>query len=143
MVMSAITVRANMRMMFDHTSANKMQTDYMGRLSSLEKGAMESTKKSNKRLADDHKRLVTKLEAQNAAADEKLKSQSKKITKQVQANARAAMKALDPGTYKKGGTKAQYNEFRRQKAEYKATIDSMRMANEKYAASAKKLGCSF
>ena len=138
--MSAITVRANMRMMFDHSSANKMQTDYMGRLSKLEKGAMESTKKSNRQLAQDHSRYIKQLEAQNAAADAKLKEQSKKITKQVSANAAAAMTALDPGKYKKGGTKAQYNEFRRQKSEYKATIDSMRMANEKYAASAKKLG---
>ena len=140
--MSAITVRANMRMMFDQGSANKMQTDYMGRLSKLEKSAMQSTKKSNKRLADDHKALVQKLEGQNAAADAKLKEQSKKIAKQVSSNAKAAMSALDPGKYKKGGTKKQYAEYRRQRAEYTATINSMKAANEQYAASAKKLGIS-
>ena len=51
--MSAITVRANMRMMFDDASANKAQTSYMNRLSRMEKAATASTSKANAKLVSE------------------------------------------------------------------------------------------
>ena len=138
--MSAITVRANMRMMFDDSSANKAQTAYMNRLSRMQKASTESTNKANNQLIKDHEKLVSRLDKSNAAADEKLKKRSKQITQQVKANAKAAMDALDPGKYKKGGGKAAYAEYRKQAAAYKQTLKAMEGANKKYAASAKALG---
>ena len=136
--MSAITVRANMKMMFDGGSANKMQTDYMGRLSKLEKAAMQSTKKSNKKLVEDHKNLVSKLEKENTAADDKLSRRSKRIVQQVKANAKAAQAAMKPDGRKfAGGLKSA--EYKKAAATYKQTLASMKMANEKYTASARKL----
>ena len=140
--MSAITVRANMRMMFDDASANKAQTAYMSRLSRMEKAATGSTAKANAKLVSDHEKLVKQLEASNAAADSKLKNRSKAIAQQVKANAKAAQAAMDPGKYKKGQGKAAYAEYRKQAAAYRQSIDSMKAANEKYALSAKKLGIS-
>ena len=55
--MSAITVRANMRMMFDDRSANAAQTSYMSRLSRIEKAATASTAKSNAELIAKQKNL--------------------------------------------------------------------------------------
>ena len=138
--MSAITVRANMRMMFDDSSANKAQTAYMSRLSRMEKAATASTSKANAKLVSDHEKLVKQLEASNAAADAKLKSRSKAITNQVKSQAKAAMQALDPGKYRKGSGAAAYAEYRKQAAAYKQTINGMKTANEQYAASAKRLG---
>ena len=140
--MSAITVRANMRMMFDDASANKAQTSYMNRLSRMEKAATASTSKANAKLVSDHEKLVKQLEASNAAADEKLKQRSKRIAEQVKSNAKAAMAAMDPGTYKKGQGAAAYAAYRKQAAAYRQTIASMKSANEQYAASAKRLGIS-
>ena len=140
MVMSAIAVRANMRMVFDDASANKAQTSFMSRMSRIQKASTQSTNKANQELVKDHERLVARLEKSNAAADEKLKRRSKQITQQVKANAKAAMAAMDPGKYKKGGTKAAYAEYRRQAAAYKQTLKAMEGANKKYAASAKALG---
>ena len=134
--MSALTVRANMRMMFDDASANKAQTSYMNRLSRMEKAATASTSKANAKLVSDHEKLVKQLEASNSAADEKLKQRSKRIAQQVKANAKAAMAAMDPGTYKKGQGAAAYAAYRKQAAAYRQTIASMKSANEQYAASA-------
>ena len=139
--MSAITVRANMRMMFDDRSANAAQTSYMSRLSRIEKAATASTAKSNAELIQKQRTLVANLERQNAAADERLGRRSKRIAQQIKANAESAAAALKPDgrSYRKFGGLSSA-EYKQALARYEATINGMRMANEKYAASAKKLG---
>ena len=94
--MSAITVRSNVKMMFDQGSANKMQADYMGRLTKMEKAAKSKTIAVNKSLISQHKGLVKRLTAENKTADETLDKQTSKIAKQVRARAASAMNALKP-----------------------------------------------
>ena len=139
MVMSAITVRANMRMMFDDSSANKMQTSYMSRLSRMERAATESTKKTNKKLISEHDATIKRLEASDNKAKEKLKNRSKDIVNQVKANAAAAQKAMKPdGRAFKGGLASKA--YKKQMKEYKATLAAMDAANKKYVRSAAALG---
>ena len=139
--MSAIAVRANMRMVFDDASANKAQTSFMSRMSRIQKASTQSTNKANQDLVKDHERLVARLEKSNAAADEKLKRRSKQITQQVKANAKTAMAAMKPDgrAFKKYGGVASA-EYKKQATAYKQTLKAMEGANKKYAASAKALG---
>jgi len=137
MVMSAITVRANMRMLFDEGSANKMQSKYMARLSSLEKAASSKTNKINKNLIAQHKQLTLSLQAENKAADKALENSKKQITEKVKNQAKQAMQALKPPKSLMKTDKARYEKEYRL---YKQTLDKMKMANEKFAKSAKALG---
>jgi TP901 family phage tail tape measure protein len=140
MVMSAITVRANMRMLFDQQSANKAQSDYMGRLSRMEKMAAGSLRKSNDELVADFNRTVKQLEEKDNAANERMRKNSERITKQVQANAKAAQHALKPDASMFASTKKGLAAYVQHEKAYRASLRSMEMANNKYAASAKKLG---
>ena len=138
--MSAITVRANMRMLFDQQSANKAQADYMGRLSRMEKTAATSLKKSNDELIADFNRTIKTLEEKDRAANERMRKNSERITKQVQANARAAQHALKPDPAAFGNTKKGLQAYVQHERAYRASLKSMETANNKYAASAKRLG---
>ena len=138
--MSAITVRANMRMLFDQQSANKAQSDYMGRLSRMEKMAAGSLRKSNDELVADFNRTVKQLEEKDNAANERMRKNSERITKQVQANAKAAQHALKPDASMFASTKKGLAAYVQHEKAYRASLRSMEMANNKYAASAKKLG---
>ncbi len=138
--MSAITVRANMRMLFDQQSANKAQSDYMGRLSRMEKIATTSLKKSNDELIADFNRTIKTLEEKDRAANERMRKNSERITKQVQANARAAQHALKPDASAFGTTKKGLQAYVQHERAYRASLKSMETANNKYAASAKRLG---
>jgi len=137
MVMSAITVRANMRMLFDDNSANKMQSKYMARLSSLEKAAASKTNKLNKNLLAQHKQLTIGLQAENKAADKALENSKKQITEKVKNQAKQAMQALKPPKSLMKTDKARYEKEYRL---YDQTLKKMKMANEKFAKSAKALG---
>ena len=137
MVMSAITVRANMRMLFDDNSANKMQSKYMARLSSLEKAASSKTNKLNKNLLAQHKQLTIGLQAENKAADKALENSKKQITEKVKKQAEQAMKALKPPKSLMKTDKARYEKEYRL---YDQTLKKMKTANEKFAKSAKALG---
>ena len=135
--MSAITVRANMRMLFDDNSANKMQSKYMARLSSLEKAAASKTNKLNKNLLAQHKQLTIGLQAENKAADKALENSKKQITEKVKNQAKQAMQALKPPKSLMKTDKARYEKEYRL---YDQTLKKMKMANEKFAKSAKALG---
>ena len=50
--MSALTVRANMKMMFDDQAANKAQASYMNRLAKMEQDATAQTMKLNNQLVE-------------------------------------------------------------------------------------------
>ena len=66
--MSALTVRANMRMMFDEGSANRAQAKYMARIAQMEQGASNATGRANQHLLNNHKMLVSQLQKQNKQA---------------------------------------------------------------------------
>ena len=123
-----------MRMLFDQGSANKMQSQYMGRLSKLEKDASAMTARANNALMSQHRTLVKNLEAENDAASEKLKAKQKTIATQVSANAKKAMEALKPDARKLGGRSSA--EYKQQEAEYNAMLEKMQTGNAKYVAKA-------
>jgi len=127
-----------MRMLFDQGSANKMQSQYMGRLSKLEKDASAMTARANNALMSQHRTLVKNLEAENDAASKKLEAKQKTIATQVSANAKKAMEALKPDARKLGGRSSA--EYKQQEAEYNAMLEKMQTGNAKYVAKARQLG---
>ena len=94
--MSALTVRANMKMMFDEQSANKAQANYMNRLAKMEQDATSHTSRLNNQLLSSHEQTVAKLEAKNKASDQRLADSKEAIAKRVAAAAGAATKRLKP-----------------------------------------------
>jgi len=139
MVMSAITVRANMRMLFDQQSANKAQTDYMGRLSKMEKAASGNLREANRKLVADYEATLEKLSRADDRAKERAIKNSTAIVEQVKANAKGAIHALKPDARSYAGGKGS-EAFKKDAEIYKASINSMKDANNKYAASARNIG---
>ena len=118
--MSALTVRANMKMMFDDQAANKAQANYMNRLAKMEQDATAQTARLNNELLASHDKTVRQLERANNESDQRLADSKEAIAKRVAAAASAATRRLRPPKEKKGveGDKARY------KAEEKAYISA-------------------
>jgi len=94
--MSALTVRANMRMMFDDTAANKAQAQYMGRLAQMEKEAVNQTGALNENLLRQHHNLTKRLAEDNMKADQKLLDDKKRVADEVSKAAARATKSIKP-----------------------------------------------
>ena len=129
-----------MRMVFDQQSANKAQSDYMGRLSRMENMAAQSLKKSNDELVADFNNTIRELEQKDKAANDRMIRNSERITKQVKANAQAAIHAMKPDPKMFDTTKEGLRAFGQHEKAYRASLRSMETANNKYYASAKRLG---
>jgi tetratricopeptide (TPR) repeat protein len=129
-----------MRMLFDQQSANKAQSDYMGRLTRMENMASQSLKKSNDQLIADFNRTIKTLEEKDNAANERMRRNSERITKQIQANAKAAQHALKPDPSMFADTRKGLAAYIQHEKAYRASLKSMETANNKYAMSARKLG---
>ena len=108
--MSALTVRANMKMMFDDQAANKAQASYMNRLAKMEQDATAQTMKLNNQLVESHVKTVKDLEKANNESDQRLADSKEAIAKRVATAAGAATRRLVPPKPKKGveGDKARY-----------------------------------
>ena len=102
--MSALTVRANMRMMFDNPAAEKAQAAYMRRIALMESAATEHTGKLNKKLIRDHKILVAEMEKSDTASKERLAKSAEQIAQRVRKSAKKAMEAIEPVDPGKGAT---------------------------------------
>ena len=101
MVMSALTVRANMKMVFDNPAAEKAQAAYMRRISLMESAVTQQTGKLNNKLIRDHKKLIKELEASDKASKERLAKSAKEIAQKVAKSSEQAMSSIkrpvDPG----------------------------------------------
>ena len=137
MVMSALTVRANMRMMFDEGSANRAQAKYMARIAQMEQGASNATGRANQHLLNNHKMLVSQLMAQNKAADKQLSDSKEQIAKKISAASRRALKAIKPPS---ALAKDDPDKYKKEEARYKAAALKIKAINKDMLADAKKLG---
>ena len=139
--MSALTVRANMRMMFDDGSANKAQSKYMASLAKMEREATRQTTSTNRQLVAQHRALVSGLEAQNRAADTKLLADKDEIAKKVARSAGRAQRAIKPPSHKKKGLDADTAaRYKKEGQLYSAALKKMEAAQEKFVLRAKALG---
>ena len=137
MVMSALTVRANMRMMFDDGSANRAQAKYMARIAQMEQGATQATNRANKKLLDDHNALVSKMLAKNKAADKQLEASKDQIAKKITAASQRALKGIKPPSslYKDDPDK-----YKKEERRYKAASIKIKAINKDLMKDARKLG---
>ena len=94
--MSALTVRANMKMVFDNPAAEKAQAGYMRRIALMESAATEHTGRLNKKLIRDHKILVAEMEKSDTASKERLAKSAEQIAQRVRKSAKKAMEAIEP-----------------------------------------------
>ena len=137
--MSALTVRANMKMVFDHQEANKAQTAYMARIAQMEQGATAHTSALNRNLLNSHKQLVKDVKKLNDAADAELVASKEKIAKKVAASSeRALARSARLTKPVRKGMKA--TEYRKVAEEYKAATEKIRAVNKKVAMDARGLG---
>ena len=101
---SPLTVRANMRMVFDDQAADKAQANYMSRLAAMERSAVTQTSGLNDKLLQTHFNLTKRLAEDNMRADEKLIKDKKRVAENVAAAAKRAQEAIKPPkTFTKGG----------------------------------------
>jgi len=137
MVMSALTVRANMRMMFDEGSANRAQAKYMARIAQMEQGATQITKSFNNKLKADHDGLVDKLMAKNAKADKQLEDSKKQIAEKINNASRRALRAIKPP---KSMLKDDPDKYKKETERYKAAALKMKAINKDMVKDAKAVG---
>jgi len=137
MVMSALTVRANMRMMFDEGSANRAQAKYMARIAQMEQGATQITKSFNNKLKADHDGLVNKLMAKNAKADKQLEDSKKQIAEKISNASRRALRAIKPP---KSMLKDEPDKYDKEVKRYKAAALKMKAINKDMVKDAKAVG---
>ena len=135
--MSALTVRANMRMMFDEGSANRAQAKYMARIAQMEQGATQITKSFNNKLKADHDGLVDKLMAKNAKADKQLEDSKKQIAEKISNASRRALRAIKPP---KSMLKDEPDKYDKEVKRYKAAALKMKAINKDMVKDAKAVG---
>ena len=135
--MSALTVRANMRMMFDEGSANRAQAKYMARIAQMEQGATQITKSFNNKLKADHDGLVDKLMAKNAKADKQLEDSKKQIAEKINNASRRALRAIKPP---KSMLKDDPDKYKKETERYKAAALKMKAINKDMVKDAKAVG---
>ena len=135
--MSALTVRANMRMMFDEGSANRAQAKYMARIAQMEQGATQITKSFNNKLKADHDGLVNKLMAKNAKADKQLEDSKKQIAEKISNASRRALRAIKPP---KSMLKDEPDKYDKEVKRYKAAALKMKAINKDMVKDAKAVG---
>ena len=135
--MSALTVRANMRMMFDEGSANRAQAKYMARIAQMEQGATQITKSFNNKLKADHAGLVDKLMAKNAKADKQLEDSKKQIAEKISNASRRALRAIKPP---KSMLKDEPDKYDKEVKRYKAAALKMKAINKDMVKDAKAVG---
>ena len=135
--MSALTVRANMRMMFDEGSANRAQAKYMARIAQMEQGATQITKSFNNKLKADHDGLVDKLMAKNAKADKQLEDSKKQIAEKINNASRRALRAIKPP---KSMLKDEPDKYDKEVKRYKAAALKMKAINKDMVKDAKAVG---
>ena len=137
--MSALTVRANMRMVFDQDAANKAQAQYMARIAEMEQGASTQTANVNKALINGHRGLVRSLKAENDKADQELLNSKKAIGKkvdQISERQKRQQKLLKPRVQDYTSTK----EFNRATKDYERAANKIRTINKKVTQDATDLG---
>ena len=137
MVMSALTVRANMRMMFDDGSANRAQAKYMARIAQMEQGATRATEKANQHLANNHRQLVGQLMAENKKADQQLADSKKQIAEKINNASRRALRAIKPP---RSMLKDDPDKYKEEVNRYKAAALKMKTINKDMVKDAKMLG---
>ena len=139
MVMSALTVRANMKMVFDNPAAEKAQAAYMRRIALMESAATQHTGKLNRKLIQDHKKIVRDIEASDRASKERLAKSAEEIAERVKKSSMSAMKAIkrpvDPGLDSKHRTR-----YLKDVAEYDAASKKIVQIQRRTASQAKALG---
>ena len=139
MVMSALTVRANMKMVFDNPAADKAQASYMRRIALMESAATQHTGKMNRKLIRDHKQLVMEMEKSDTMSKERLAQSADEIAKRVRKSSKAAMDSIeapkDPGLDSKHRAK-----YLKDVAEYEAASKKIVQIQKRTASEAKKLG---
>ena len=138
--MSALTVRANMRMVFDDQSANKAQASYMRRIAEMEQGATQQAMGVNRTLLQGHRNLTTQLAKENKAADDKLLKAKEAIADKIEkitSRAKRAQGLLRPKESAFKGDKAAYNNAVR---DYEQAAAKIRRINKKVTQDATDLG---
>ena len=137
--MSALTVKANMRMVFDQDAANKAQAKYMARIAEMEQGASQQTSKVNGNLVKQHQQLVSSLKADNKKADQDLLASKEAIGKkldQISERTKRHQKLMKP----KASQFTDKSEFTKATKDYERAALKIRSINKKLTQDAKDLG---
>ena len=143
MVMSGLTVRSYVKMMFDEGSYQKTQQQYNAALARLQNEGLSTVNKANSSLKQEHADFVADMLKQQKAADKALETNNKQVTDKIAAQSRKAAMARTPGMdkvkLKKDGAVAQYQWNVKR---YEDALNKMKAANAKYVAHAKSIGAS-
>ena len=86
--MSGLTVRSYVKWAMDPSSFAKVQTQYHGHLSKLQKQGIDNTRATNDGLRKQHQHFINHLEDVNEAANQRLSKRSRAIAKEVEARLR-------------------------------------------------------
>ena len=136
--MSGLTVKSYVKWAMDPSSFNKVQTQYHGHLSKLQKKGIESTQKTNDGLKRQHESFVKQLDGVNDAANKRLKNRSRQIAKEVEHRAKAAAVAAAGGRIARDGTFDK--RYAMDAAAYKKALASMTKSNYDYVMRARAMG---
>ena len=136
--MSGLTVRSYVKWAMDPSSFAKVQTQYHGHLSKLQKEGIASTQKTNDGLRAQHAKFVKELDGVNEKANERLARRSKRIAKEVEHRAKAAAVAEAGGRITSKGTFDK--RYAMDAKAYDKALKSMNKSNMDYVTRARAMG---